>query len=70
MGKQIEALDVKAFRVAHDDAKQKGIIKGKGGQSSVKCPCCPDGFIDYSVASSNGHMWAKCSTKECVRWIE
>jgi len=59
----------KAIRVAHDDAKAKGLKKGHGGVSDVACPNC-DGKISYSVAAYNGHMHAACSTKGCVAWME
>lgn len=59
----------KAMTVAHNDAHEKGYIKGHGGQSSVACPIC-EGTIRYSVASVNGHMMAGCTTKGCVSWME
>jgi hypothetical protein len=73
--KQIErdqsmAESLKAMRAAHDDAKEKGFIKGHGGQGSLKCPVCTDGTLRYSVASYNGHMHAGCSTRGCVSWME
>jgi len=63
-----EFLEVIA--TVHEHAKQQGLRKGKGGVSSVSCPKCKTGTIDYSVASFNGHIWGKCTTKDCVRWIE
>lgn len=60
---------MEAMTLAHSDAKAKGIGKGSGGQSSVKCPLCPEGNIRYSVASINGHMHAGC-TSGCVSWME
>lgn len=59
-----------AVVAAKADAKEKGLVKGKGGQSKVKCPNCEDGMISYSVAAINGHMWARCSTKDCCAWME
>lgn len=60
----------RAVKAAHQDAKSKGLVRGKGGQSELACPVCETGIIKYSVASVNGHMWARCSTKDCVRWAE
>lgn len=60
---------MKAYVAAHEDAREKGYIKGHGGQSSVACPIC-EGTIRYSVASSNGHMMAGCTTRGCVSWME
>lgn len=59
-----------ASRAAHDDAENRGLRKGCGGQGSVKCPCCSDGTIHYQVAGYNGHMHARCSTTDCVSWME
>lgn len=54
---------------AHEDAKKRGIGKGKGGTGECKCPNC-DGTIRYAVASINGHMHACCSTPGCASWME
>lgn len=58
-----------AFRIAHDDAKAKGLKRGHGGNSECVCPIC-QGVLRYSVASYNGHMHASCSTDGCVQWME
>lgn len=34
-----------------------------------KCPACTNGSLRFSVAS-NGHVAAKCSTEDCLCWIE
>jgi ribosomal protein S27E len=65
-----QAATMKALRATHDDAKAKGLEKGNGGRSSVKCPTCGNGEIHYSVASYNGHIHASCSTQGCVSWME
>jgi len=70
---EIEAQDAKtalAHAAAHEHAKQNGLGKGHGGSGVVKCPVCPDGQIKYSIASVNGHMWARCTTEGCARWVE
>ena len=59
-----------ARSAAKEHAKILGLKRGNGGVGQLKCPCCEDGFINYSVASFNGHMHARCSTKDCVFWME
>lgn len=51
-------------------AEEMGFKEGNGGQSSIPCPACETGTLRYSVASLNGHMHAKCSTINCVSWVE
>lgn len=58
-----------ALKAVSVDAKERGLKKGSGGHGEIKCPNCP-GTIRYSVASVNGHIWACCSTPNCVRWIQ
>ena len=44
--------------------------KGKG-PVSIDCPACGGkGTLRFSIAASNGHCHAKCSTPECVSWME
>jgi len=59
-----------SMRKAHEHAKSIGLKKGNGGKGSLPCPACGSGTIYYSVASLNGHMWAKCETAGCVSWME
>ena len=61
---------IKARHAAKDDAKSKGYGKGHGGYGAVDCPCCEGGKLQYSVASYNGHMHGRCTTKGCVSWME
>lgn len=44
--------------------------KARGVSGTIKCPVCGEGDLSYSIAHSNGHIWAKCSTKDCVAWME
>lgn len=60
----------KARHAAKDDAKAKGLGKGRGGAGSIPCPSCDGGTLRYSVASYNGHMHGRCSTLGCVSWME
>lgn len=59
-----------AHAAAKADAEARGLRKGTGGTGEMPCPCCKDGLLRYSVASYNGHMHAKCSTEDCVSWME
>lgn len=52
------------------DAKAKGLKKGNGGAGKVECPVCKTGELHYTVAGCNGHMWGKCSTPNCVSWMQ
>lgn len=40
-----------------------------GGAGHVTCPKC-GGRLGYSQAASNGHVWAKCETLNCLGWME
>ena len=50
------------------------ILNKEGERRSVKgnipCPLCEDGTVEYSIASLNGHIRARCSTKDCVRFMQ
>jgi hypothetical protein len=59
-----------AVKAAHADAESKNLRQGNGGVSSMDCPLKCGGTLRYSVASYNGHMHAKCDTKDCVSWME
>jgi len=60
----------RAIRGAHAHAKAAGLGKGSGGKGNLPCPTECGGTLYYSVASVNGHMHAKCSTRDCVSWME
>lgn len=55
---------------AHEDAESKGLKKGHGGLGEMPCPTECGGTLQYSVASYNGHMHARCTTPKCVSWME
>lgn len=51
------------------DAKERGFGRGSAGRGSVVCPI--DGAtVRYSVAAVNGHMWGRCDTEGCAKWME
>ena len=59
-----------AMELVQEDAKRHNYGKRRPGQGKVPCPLCKVGEVFYSVAASNGHMFAKCSTANCVAWME
>jgi len=51
--------------IGHPWKKGKATAIGK-----IECPVCKTGKLNYSRAGYNGHIHAKCSTPDCVCWIE
>lgn len=43
--------------------------KGKDWRGVIECPVCK-GKLHVSHAAYNGHVHAKCETKDCVSWME
>jgi hypothetical protein len=68
-----DQLFIGAVFYAKLDAHEKGFGKNHPGQSTIECLRCEalgtEGTITYSVAP-NGHTAGKCSTPQCVRWLE
>lgn len=45
--------------------------KGQAGSSgTVACPVCKSGSLGFTRSGYNGHIHARCSTKDCVAWME
>lgn len=42
--------------------------RGRAGQ--IPCPACKSGMLKFSIAASNGHCSAQCSTPDCVAFME
>lgn len=61
---------MKAAEAAHQDAKSRGLGKGKGGAGEIKCPACERGRLRYVVNERRGHMRGVCTTPDCVNWVE
>lgn len=59
-----------ALSAVSEDAAKRGFKQGSGGRAEVPCPVCTTGSIIYSVASYNGHIHGRCSTAECVWWMQ
>jgi hypothetical protein len=41
----------------------------RGKQEVIECPAC-GGRLHLSQVASNGHVWGKCGTADCVNWME
>jgi len=64
--------ELKAERTAHfqNFMKAREAIVATGlERGSVECPACK-GNLQFTKASYNGHIWAKCETDSCLGWIE
>jgi hypothetical protein len=61
---------VKARKIIIEDiTARKSLYRDIKGE--VKCPICEEGQIVYTYAGAyNKHISAKCSTTDCVNWIE
>lgn len=40
------------------------------GSGEMACPVCNGGKLQYSRSGYNGHVHARCSTADCVAWME
>lgn len=40
------------------------------GAGEMICPICNTGKLKYSRSSYNGHVHARCTTINCVAWME
>lgn len=58
------------IRAASDDAKKHGFKMGNAGRGVVPCPVCKAGELHYTVAAYNGHMHGRCTTPDCVSWMQ
>lgn len=41
----------------------------RGSSGTCTCPRCGEECV-WSIASVNGHLWAKCRTDGCVSFME
>lgn len=44
--------------------------KGRSNQTSVDCPACGTGKLHMSISSYNGHVHGRCTTPNCLAWME
>ncbi len=59
---------VRTAIVAHLGGHWKKGMEGGGG--SIPCPVCEKGSVRFSRSGYNGHIHARCSTPDCVAWME
>lgn len=57
-------------RVKDIGTAREAIIATKQGSGEIDCPICKTGKLRFSVARSNGHVHAHCSTRLCMSWME
>jgi hypothetical protein len=50
-------------------ARARIIATGLAG-GEIDCDYCKTGKLRFSVARSNGHVHAHCSTRLCLSWME
>jgi len=43
---------------------------GKGRSGTEPCPVCGDGEVSWRVDSWNGHLAMRCSTTDCIAFME
>lgn len=57
-------------RVASMGVARASIIATGKSTGAIDCPVCGEGKLYFSVARSNGHVHAHCTTRLCVSWME
>lgn len=60
---------IKARTAIVDFLELGGVAKGEDANGVIDCPVC-GGKLGFSRAGCNGHIWARCSTDNCVAWME
>ena len=57
-------------RIKQIGVARAALINTKQGSGEIECPICKTGKLHFSVARSNGHVHAQCTTRLCVSWME
>lgn len=68
-----ELVEFKRLSVACSTVRAAIVEKERGRKSvqgELPCPVCASGTVRYTIAGTNGHVWARCSTATCVRFME
>jgi len=52
------------------DIATKQIPDDGSSAGTIPCPICGTGEVRYRRSGYNGHIHAKCSTENCVAWME
>lgn len=68
MDEATRTLLVHSLQAAARIRQQEGTRRGVRGE--IPCPHCGSGRVRYSIAQLNGHIWAQCTTPDCVRFLE
>lgn len=58
-----------AIHLRHTLDALKLIKDRKEDQGKIECPKCK-GDLNYTRASSNGHVWGKCTTVNFLSWMQ
>lgn len=46
-------------------------MQNKNSRGIIDCPICLSGKVHYSCAGKvNGHIHARCTTEDCISWME
>lgn len=64
VAEQVKAAATALAAIQEHAAGQRGIA------NVIPCPACGTGQLHYSVARSNGHIHARCSTPGCVTFMQ
>jgi hypothetical protein len=56
------------FQVRAEIVKRAAGKRGVSG--AFECPICKVGKLRYSIAGCNGHIHARCSTDDCICFME
>lgn len=72
---EIDADERETAKLFEDTILARAVIVAeigdkRGVAGELVCPVCELGRLYYSVAEYNGHIWGRCSTADCVRWME
>ena len=51
------------------ETRRLGFGRDRGGTGEMDCPKCGSRLF-FSVASINGHVWAKCSKDGCIGFMQ
>lgn len=69
-----EEREADIARILNFAISRKAITDHTGGKRGVAgrvpCPVCKTGELRFSVAECNGHIHARCTTKDCMAWME
>jgi len=58
-------LHIQAIQACQKDASERRATSGQ-----IKCPRCEAGQVVYSISRSNGHLGGRCTTRDCLNWMQ